>query len=265
MKMRIKVLITFFVFMLLICGCSKKNANYFHRIEINGRYEIVGKYPVSEEKINNIKCYHFVYGESKKLIKIEYLVKGKLHNSEYDKFAQVLFEYSDEYEKRIFQDSRNRQIENINGVYSIRIKFDKNNYPISLFNYNKNGVLAPDKKGVTQYLWTTNKNGQRINSVKLNIKGDRIEDNDGFYEERWKYDENGNVTEESYYDADEQLKEKEGFAVQRWKYDEQGICIGTTIYNNKTNLIYKSVYLYDENGKHIKTVIYDDKGNFVLQ
>ena len=294
MKMRIKVLITFFVFMLLICGCSKKIPNYFRKIKIDGRYEVVGRYPISEEMRDSTICYHFVYNENKKLIKVEHLLKGKLHNRKYEKYAQILFEYSDEYETRIFQDSRNRPVAKSEGVYSIRLKLDKNNYYTSLFNYDKQGVLTADHIGVTQYLWTLNVNGFRIKSLRINAKGDRIEGNDGFYEVswkhddfgniietstfgtdnqlkesedgfaimRWKHDDFGNVTENSYYDADEQLKEDEnGFAVKRWKYDEQGICIEIKVYNDTTNLVFKLEYLYDDNGKYIKTVIYDDKGN----
>jgi len=208
---------------LLIEGCTKKPANYYRKIELDGRYSIVGRYPVPDKIANKVNCYHFIYDEKGKLIKVEYLKSGKLQNDPYFGVARIIIEYSEGYEKRIFQDAKGKPKANSDGVYSIRLKLDENNNPISLFNYDKEGNLTEDKYGVAQYLWTLDKKGWRIKSIRIDKDGERITDNNGYYELRWKYDGKGNIIERSNHGKDGQLLEgKDGVAITRMKYDENG-------------------------------------------
>lgn len=80
--------------------------------------------------------------------------------------AQIKIEYSEGFEKRIFQDAEGKAIANNNGVYSLRLKIDNNGNPISLFNYDGEGNITADNN---------NEEGRGIKSIRINKKGNVIE------------------------------------------------------------------------------------------
>jgi len=256
MKKTIIISLVFIAF--VFSGCGKKRANYYRQIDtLSNNGSIIGTYPVPDKSFNKVNCWHFIYDKKGKLMQVEYFKLGKTNNNDVFGFAKIKIDYSESYEKRVYQDKESNPIPDTeNGVYSVRLKLDKNNNPISLFNYNKDGELAEDKIGVAQYLWTLDEKGRRISSIRVNKNGERIIDYDGYYELRRKYDKKGNVIETSNHGKDGQLLENySGYAIGRWKYNEQRNCIENCFMGTDEQL--KEVkyggyaiirYKYDNNG-----------------
>lgn len=247
-------------------GSSKKAANYYRKAILDrGTHSIMGKYPVADEMAKKINCYHFVYDDKDRLIKVEYLKVGVLQNDNVFGVAEIEIEYSNNYEKRIYKNPDGKPVYNKLGVYSNRYKSDENNRRISLFNYDEQGNLAKDRYGVTQYLWTVDEYGRKINSIRINEKGERIVDNQGLYELRYKYDKKGNQIEVSNHWKDGQLFEgNHGFAITRFEYDEHGNPVEIRFLGTDEQLKEHKEWgfaiaqsKYDENGKRIKTMIFD--------
>ena len=151
----------------LISGCTKKPVNYYRRVRIDGRYAIVGAYPVADEQAKKINCYHFVYDEKGRVIRVECLEHFKGGSWDWLHFPfpfglgvyGVKIEYSDGYEKRTYLDREGEPTNRdflFGRVYSIRLKLNEKNHPVSLFNYDETGNLVEGHDGVAQYVWTLN-------------------------------------------------------------------------------------------------------------
>lgn len=236
------------IIIILINSCAKKGSKYYRHIKVNGRYAIMGTYPVAEELGGKINCYHFIFDDKGKLDTIESLHNGKIS-------ARTIIEYTKGFEKRIFQDSKGRAKPN-NGVYSIRLKLDEGDHPISLSNYNKEGDLGKDSSGIAQRLWTLDKKGGQIKVSYFDEKGNRVKEGN-IYERRFRYDDNDNLIESASYSADGQQVDSEpgDIAVYRWQYDKKGNTVEERTYGKDDQLKeredcgYAIVrYKYDENG-----------------
>ena len=80
MKKNIQVLFLLIIISLLIGSCARRPANYYRKVDIGSRYEIIGRYPIKDDMATKVNCYHFIYNEKGKLVRVEYLKRGKLHN-----------------------------------------------------------------------------------------------------------------------------------------------------------------------------------------
>ena len=273
---------------------TKRADSYFRQVILDGKLTIVGNYPVEDAMAKTVNCYHFVNDDMGKLTKIEYMKASHLSNDMVLGVAQIMFDYSGGFEKRTYLDVYSQPMkDHISGVYSVRLKLDESNHTLTLCNYNKQGVLSRDNYCVTQYMWWLDKDGKRVKSIRLDAKGNRITDSNGFFELRTqtddngvveqtnyngrgkvferrniismvrrKYDDKGNLTELRYMGSNGQLKEegRYGIAVIKWKYDGMG------------NLVEESYYGTDEQLKEpafgnfsfvTRQYKYDDKGNVV--
>jgi hypothetical protein len=235
-KTQISVLLVM-IAALILGGCGKRPANHYRKIDIGSRHEIVGRFPVDDETAAKINCYHFIYDKNHKLVTVEFQRNGRLDYDSYLGVARVIIEYSEGFEKWMYQDAKGRPIE-YEDAYSIRLKLNESGYPTSMFLYNKDGELAKDKNGVSQYLWTCDGKGRRVNAIRLDKNGERITDSNGLYESRWKYDKEGNVLERRFYGTDEQLRESNdgGVAIVKNKYDGQGNKVEISYYGTDEQL-----------------------------
>jgi len=121
----------------VVDNLMERRANYYGHIELNGRYEIVGRFPIPDEMAQKVNCYHFFYDDSNQLIKVEYLKRGKLSEDEVFGFGitRVIIERSEGFE-RVYQDVRGNPTTNIYGVHSIRLRLNESNHAVALFNWS---------------------------------------------------------------------------------------------------------------------------------
>ena len=68
--------------------------------------------------------------------------------------------------------------------------------------YDIEGKITEDNTGVAEYQFTVNDRGWRINSIRIDGKGNRIIDENGIAEVRNIFDENGYLVEQQYYNID---------------------------------------------------------------
>jgi hypothetical protein len=141
------------IIMSIITSCNSNKASYYRTVKLDGRYEIVGEKPILSSTSKKTDCYHFVYNQDGKVIEISYLEKGKPSIDDFFKVSKIKIVYKDGFEVRSFYDDLGYPITSSEGVYSIRLKLDKNNFRIGLFNYGINNQLFKDVNGVVQYKW----------------------------------------------------------------------------------------------------------------
>ena len=72
---------------------------------------------------------------------------------------------------------------------------------------------------------------------------------------KYQYDEDGNITEETYYNADGDLLRK-----QKCQYDEDGNITEETDYNADGKIDWNQKYQYDENGNITEETSYNTDG-----
>lgn len=195
---------------------------YFKKAYLGSKYEIVGLCSIEDHGVNNDTCYIFVYDAEGKLLETKYIKDGELHNDDYFGVARILIEYSDGFETRTFMDSYgDLMADEHGGVYSIKLELNDEGYPFALYNYDENGNLTEDRYGVTKYLWDINEDEERIRSVFLDRKGDRIFDNRGIYEIYWVWLYNGNLLQ-GYFGADKVMTEIDNnVALEFFTYNEK--------------------------------------------
>ncbi len=164
------------LFLILAGGCTKEKAEYFRKIESNGWYEFVGRFPVNKEIALKTGCYHFTYNEQGKLSGWEYLRGGKPDTDPALGISSIRIEYTEGSEKRIFLGIKGNPVTNSDKVYSIVLTRNEKNYPLSEKNYNKNGKPMLDKNGVAEYVFTPDKEGRIDRSIRKDMAGNRISD-----------------------------------------------------------------------------------------
>lgn len=122
------------------------------------------------------------------------------------KYASLNLEYDSRGNtiKETYSDMNNELVKNLQ--YAVRvIKYDQLNRKTESLMYNADNMLIKSEDGCIQ---------------------------------KWKYDDNDNIVEESHWDENCQLKEnKRGNAIIRWEYDANGNVIKTKYYNSKEILV----------------------------
>ncbi len=262
----------------LLSGCAKKPASYYRRVRIDGRYAIVGAYPVADDQAKKTNCYHFVYDEKGRVTKVEYLAHFKggwwhLLNIPFYLFQMdlppalglgvngVTIEYGDGYEKWTYLDSEGKPTNRdflFGRIYSIRLKLNERDQRVSLSNLDKKGNLAEDHYGVAQYVWPLDEKGRRIKAIFLDKKGERIVTRNGVGEVHYKYDDKGNMIEEQFCTPDgKPIADDKGVAMKRLQYDAHGNMIAVSGYDTRGKLI------EDEKGEAVSRFKYDGNGSLV--
>jgi len=114
---------------------------------------------------------------------------------------------------------------------------------ISASAQNKSEIIRYQIKSKTEYS-TNYEEGQK----------------EAVMDEKYTYDNRGNILLEVNYDSEGELKEK-----IRYSYDAQGNKIQAEYYNNKEKLIKKITYTYNDKGLKTSKTEYDAQGNIMVK
>jgi YD repeat-containing protein len=259
MKSFISVLLITLTFVLFVEGCGERgNEKYYRKVDIDGKYSIIGRYPISREMGMKGESYRFVYDKEENLKKVEHLVGGMLKGESFfgKDVAGVKIDNMLMQEKRSYYNIEGLPCTGKMGVNFIRLPFDENEYLKEKLNCDVTGEFIEDSYGVTQYIWFLDDRGRRIKTKFYNYVGKQIAGNDEVFERRLKYDEDGNMIERRYLDSKGRLKEDaNGFAVLRQQFDPNGNVIETRYFDSDDELTEM------KNGAVIVNTEYDDNGN----
>ncbi len=248
-----------FLFTTNITAIAK--TEYFRQIALDGNFDIVGRYPISESAARQGAAYRLTYNNNG-LEKVEYTINGHMkENDLYFHAGQIKIEHMDDgWEKRSYYNYKGKPTRDIvSGAYSVRIHKDEDNNTISLYNYNKTNSLMKDKYGVAHYLCYLDDEGRRSSSIRFDVAGNRVTDKEGFYELLSRYDDEGNVVEQLNYDEDGKLMDdKDYFTSIRRAYDENGNIIDERFYG-----IDGELKLHTFVGVAMIKRAYDDQGRII--
>lgn len=168
MKKSLHLAAAFLVAGFTVNAGGKKTEAYFRQISLDTKLAYTGKYAVEEKYAKETNCYHFVYDDAGKLVTVEYLRSGKMQRDNNFGVAQTKIEYMDGYEKRTFYSEKGKPTADaVSGVYAVRVKYNEPTHLLSLFNYDKKGILTKDKYGVAQYAWLLDNDGKRLKSMRM--------------------------------------------------------------------------------------------------
>ncbi len=262
MKLFLFVLSFTLTIILFISGCAGDGGSdkYYRKVAVDERFSIIGEYPLTPELGNKGESYRFFYNKEGKLKRVDHLVGGKLKEESFfgNDVARVIIEHLEVYEKRSYFDANVIPVRGRYGGFSINILFDEDDNPVSKLIYGKYGEFAEDIYGVAQYSLTTNAEGLIEKVIFYDLSGKRITSEEGGFETRFKYDEDGNIIERSYFDSRRNSREnKDGFAVLRRKFDDKGNIVEIRHFNAKDKLTEVA------NGVAIIQQKFDKDGNII--
>ena len=244
-----------------INGCERNGEKdkYYRTVIIDGNYAIKGKYPLAADKGKKCESYRFSYNNGE-LVRVDHLLGGALKEGSFfgSDVARVKIKKFETYEKRTYFDANDSPVMNEDGVYSISVRFDGDSNPVAMLNYDRFGGFAEDNYGVAQYSWTTDEEGLITGVIFYDFLGKRITIDDGGFKTIFKYDEKGNMIEQSYLDSKGNLEEnKKGVAVLRREFDDNGNIIEISYFDKNDKLTELS------NGIAVEQQEFDEYGNII--
>ena len=138
-----------------------------------------------------------------------------------------------------------------------------------LMDYNEKGLVTKHSVYGIDGEPVMTEEGWFTRSVKYSDKGRPVKinylDKEGadVSEERYEYDNDGNIISQSFFDAKGNLTEKDGYASAKFEYDDKGNPIKLSYFdaqNAPATDIAEIIAEYDEQGNETKISIYDKDG-----
>ena len=279
------------VFAILLSSCGEK-VEYFRRINLNGKFQYTGIFPVNKAEVASNNCYKFTsFGG--RLESIEFLKNGRLSLSDFG-FARLVYEYYENVVMVSWEDqfALPMRIENTHtyerlhitkeGVYDQLDFLDRNFHPVivdgirfvNLESDNKgrratswyhgpDGKLT-EKEGVYGIKRKFNDEDMIVEQMFLDRNGNPGSDIRGLTYMRSVFDPSGNHVTLSYLDIDDKPVESlDGVATTRWKYDKFGNTIETAYYDRFDNIVNGiqgiafNTFTYDLAGNQISRAFFD--------
>jgi len=193
--------------------------NYFFTIDLDPRYQFVGTGALTEEQAATANCYRFIYNSNGKLQRIEYRRAGILMPDPLLDVASVNFEYQPGIERRWFRDAQGQPAQYVDGIQGEELTLNAAGFPTDVTNIDATGAKARDSSGVLHYVRTLDDHNRLVMGRRIGLFGTAITDDNGFFETRTVYDDQGRPIERSNYDASGNLlNNNDGIALVRTTY-----------------------------------------------
>lgn len=226
MKLTKLLLALSLIFLLLVaCGCGDKKSDiqkekYFRKILLDGRYKIIGRYPVNVEEAAKINCYHLRHDSTGQLVMFEFLKNLQPARDLIFGIHKSTFEYNTDFETRRYFNIDGSPMTNFQGVFSTRLGLDGNGHYIGKDNYDYRQIPTADRNGVYRYQWKPDEYGRRVSSISYDKDGQVLTDTTyGIYEIQWRYDNKGRRLEQSFHKKDGSIAaDQTGLAIIRFEY-----------------------------------------------
>jgi YD repeat-containing protein len=251
----------------LLSGRDKGTVKYFRHLRIYKIHDLTFTYPVDPKDYKKINCYKVEYDEDGRIISAVYLINGERAFDSWNALSSIEIKYFNSIEKRKYKDLNGKSIDEYVD-YEI-YEFDSTGMLLSCTNYSKFDEITEDSTGIAKYLYSTDSLKNVLRAVCLNIDGDTILTTLGYYRVVFKYDNFGNMIEMANYGKNGRLLPiYDGVAINRYKYDENGNRTELSVYNEQNERVISSrllaskyIYKYDKNGNLLYQEVLDEHNN----
>ena len=198
---------------------SPSQPAYFFSIDLDSRYQIVGSGTLTEAAAATANCYCFTYDTGGKLQRIEYRRAGLAMPDPFFQVPRIDFEYQTGVERRWYRDAQGQPVRNVSGIQGEELTLNAAGYPTDVTNLNESGGRMRDGSGVTHYVRKLDAQGRLATGRRIGLFGIAVKDDNGFFETRTVYDEQGRRIEYGNYDASgSPLNDADGVALIRTTY-----------------------------------------------
>ena len=192
---------------------------YFFNIDLDPRYQIVGKGPLSAEEAATANAYCFTYDTQGRLERVEFRRANVPIADPFYQSARIDFEYGPGIEQRWFRNERGQPIINVDGISDEELGLNPAGFPASVTNLNATGGRVRDASGVIRYNRTLNDQNYLIKARRTGLLGIDITDNSGLFETRTNYDAQGRRVEyQNFNSAGQPLNDADGISLIRTTY-----------------------------------------------
>jgi hypothetical protein len=228
-----------------------------------------GTYPISPEEAANINNYKFTYDDMGRLASVAYGRGDQLFDySSMNGVAKVVYEYNGNMQTKFFYNNSSEPVE-LGGIFAWEYALDNEGNRIQMMFLGRDGSMIEDNNGIHFWNWTRLPDGT-IKETRGNLKDEEVALSRlyPFYELRFTYDENGNITRmanfrnDSLYNCTSEGCGARGVAYFTFSTDESGNVKNIEVFNNEgqksTHLGWSHCVLeYDQDGNVIQRSFFD--------
>ena len=147
MKKAIKVLIITQVFIVLAVSSlsASEEVAFFRKIRIDESERIRGVYPLTEERAQKVNSYKISKTLDGRISRIEYMRSGTSLADPLLGVPVIQYQYNGSYIRRVYLDSRGKEIPDEQGIYSVRMRQNSSGAVTASFHYDRYGNLKADR------------------------------------------------------------------------------------------------------------------------
>lgn len=191
----------------------------FFTIDLDPRYQIVGTGALTEDAAAQADCYHFTYDNDGRLKEVDYTRAGVPMPDPLFGVASIHLEHQAGIERRWYRDAQDHPVKDVDGIAGEELTLNPAGYPTDVTNLDEAGGRAHDSGGVTHYVRTLDEHNRLVRGRRIGFFGTAITDDNGFFETRTVYDDQGRAIERGNYDASGNLlNNNDGVALVRTTY-----------------------------------------------
>jgi hypothetical protein len=243
---------------------------YYFSIDIDPRYQIVGTGVLPPELAPHANCYRFSYDAEGKLKRVEYYRAGVASPDPLFQVPRIDFDYQKGLEHRWYRDDQGQPVENADEIAGEELALNPAGYPVSVTNLDASGGHTRDSRWVIQYVRTLDKFNRLVRARRTGLLGVDLTDNNGYFETRTVYDDQGRSIEYGNYDSSgNPLNDSDGVALTRTTYvlypnatqvtesyfDASGMAVA-----EKSSGVHQRQRVYDRRGLTISEAYFDVTG-----
>ena len=244
--------------------------HYFFSIDLDPRYQIIGVGALTEEEAARANCYCYRYDARGRLQRIEYRQAGVPAPDPLFDVPRIDFEYANGMERRWYRDGQGQPTKSVDDIFGEELALNPAGFPVGVTNLDATGGHTRDSSAVVQYVRTLDKANRLIRGRRDGLLGLDITDNNGFFETRTVYDDQGRRMEYGNYDASgNPLNDDDGVALIRTTYvlfpsltqttdsyfDASGLPVG-----EKSSGVHQRQRTFDKRGLLISEAFFDVTG-----
>jgi hypothetical protein len=235
-KMREMIILT--LLMMTYTYSHADSAKYYRSVSTKGIKEFVLQGPVSPYMADRVNCFRITSDTLGRIVEVVYLKDGKPAIHPTFHYGRLTIKCSDTSEVWQMLDLNDKPSFPRPEMASLVYYFSQEGVPREKINYGAADNVIEDSAGVARYLFIPDASLRIARMLRTNIKGDTIVDFNGVYEDRFTYDEEGNIAKWAYYSQDGRLtKSNQGVAFTRFEYDHVGNVSQIGFYDEDSRLV----------------------------